>query len=595
MDMNRHILHIGIELPFTILNVESNLPTLLGYFPHHLRSKSLKMLQGPKTEIELLHNSIKRAIDSDAVSRFQVLLYESSGCCRNIQVSCSRIDREVFSVDMSGLGFETCCSLSLETPAAIVLDEVYQDSSCAWALISAEWPHCIQMVNEKFTGKFGYTAVEAAGLTLFELKPNSSDPAVWHSLLWSACEGQRVQESTTCRTKYGQERLELLSFVPVMAVPNGAIEHIMLQVVGAPDEESNTPTALGRSLFAEADPSPSAAGFSWPHYACCSPPAIDLPPASIPRFPSAPLSSQQHQHGAAAASARSNTCPASRPHSAHPAAAGIFLHDAPWAARPAAPGTAQERFPPAMPLLPSRAHEGTPPSAAPAGTSLLALLALGGGPGAFAGFPGGGGAGGGSWWGGGGGVGAPPQRVDEEYVRRLRRRHDATERRARRRASLGEAVALPPPAAAALSHHSRSLPASMFPSAAVAAAGSPDGGAETPGGRAELWARSRSFSAAATGGGEVGSWAEVLLCGGGSGGDDGRGRRVQVARGVGGSESLDTCDDGCGQRNVLGGGGRVGVRPSAAQMRSPPAESSAASAAAGVAAAAAAAAASSMD
>ena len=127
---------VAADFPHSIIWVEGPLE-LLGRNQHEIKHQPLEVLTGPKTDRLLLNNAIKRACGSNTPSQFQVVLYELSGQCRNFQVSCSRHVSE----QVSGQG----CLICLEVPNSVLLDEVYQDNSCAWALASAEWPHRMQI------------------------------------------------------------------------------------------------------------------------------------------------------------------------------------------------------------------------------------------------------------------------------------------------------------------------------------------------------------------------------------------------------------------------------------------------------------------
>ena len=258
---------VSFYQPYTILDVKSNMYFVLGYRPEDLKCKSLDVILGPKSDTALLYQSIQAASESGMASQFQMMLYEQSGKCRNMQISCCRnLD------DM--LGAQTC-SLSLELPSTIVVDEVYQDNTCGWALASSEWPHGIQMVNSKFTSEFGFSAEEATGLNLYQIITSASDSEDWRVFMGLAREGQRSQGMTVTLSKYGEQHRSLLSFEPVQTVCNGAIESIMVRFVshfvtistcGLSDLENTDTRRLlpaGESHTSGSSPSPPPLPSTW--------------------------------------------------------------------------------------------------------------------------------------------------------------------------------------------------------------------------------------------------------------------------------------------------------------------------------------------
>ena len=452
---------VSIDHPHQIIDVESKMYFVLGHRPKDLRQNPLDVILGPKSDTALLYQSIQAASESGMASQFQMMLYEQSGKCRNMQISCCRNLDDVFG--------DHACALSLDLPSTIVVDEVYQDNTCGWALASSEWPHGIQMVNSKFTSEFGFSAEEATGLNLHQIITSVSDFEDWRIFLGLACEGQRTQGAAAVTCKSGKQSQTQLSFLPVQTVANGAIEHIMVRC--ANQLECPFISDCGRSEIAGYDPlPPEGKEFLQPAGGAQagghSPVERSSPPAALAAVVAASSSDQTYASRLAGSSGRLGGFPAAPKRCASDGA--IFA-----SARPCPANRRSEPLPAAHDPF-SDAWKGDVVGirgGAPcAGHPVLMSCGGGGSHGSAAGSA--------------SGIGGESGLSMEEYVRRLQRRHEAAERRARRRQAPSPGRTAEPAGAAAAGSGQADgrglLPTSgAHPHPILAASGWPLGPAQT--------------------------------------------------------------------------------------------------------------------
>ena len=164
---------VSTATPFQILDVDSE--SLFGFENSELQGRSIFQLMGAKSDRNLLQDAI-RATTQSTSSVNQFTLYDRNGECRAMMVSCSPFFQPDFSFS---------CLMTLKNSDAITLSEAFEESFCPHVLVSTEFPHVVQMVNERFSEKIGCAPSHALGQPLNHIQ--GLDQENWCSILAAAC------------------------------------------------------------------------------------------------------------------------------------------------------------------------------------------------------------------------------------------------------------------------------------------------------------------------------------------------------------------------------------------------------------------------
>jgi PAS domain S-box-containing protein len=179
---------VSLESPHIIMTSDLSLVDLLGYTAAEAVGRSIKLLLGPMTDSVAMHAAIKNA-SFDKSNTTHAVLYERSGQCRDMLVTCSP-HRDPWGV-LRG------CAMMLEELSG----RVSSPSTTAMAIISAQPPHAVLTVNEAFSSIFGLCAAQVVGRTLRSVHGPRTDPARWHAMVRSACAGAAASCSLVLRSE----------------------------------------------------------------------------------------------------------------------------------------------------------------------------------------------------------------------------------------------------------------------------------------------------------------------------------------------------------------------------------------------------------
>jgi hypothetical protein len=380
---------VSTEVPHLILAVETSLQYLLGHAPHELVGKNFRILQGPETDTDLLSFSL----DNVNAMQGQISLYGRQGLPLIMDVLCEPL----FSTSQN----KWCILMSLEASETITLGQALGEAACPYALLSAEWPYRIEMVNQRYMEEFGVAVHDVVNKIANHIKPAVVTDSDWQALLYTAAIQGRsaVQRQVHFPTTTSSSVFDV-NFVPVVNTPNHRVEHILVRF--------STCTQPAHAPFADL---PSLAT---PQYAAAAPDAARLIPWLAPAEPSLEGMSQEIHAGPAAHACRlgrraatpliidegyvrrlhrrhqaaaRRAAPKSHAAGAPPARRRRTLPDSP--ARPP-PAGANGRGPPASPLSTSGASRETssappsPPSTCPPTPELATHGGGGGGGGEIA-------------------------------------------------------------------------------------------------------------------------------------------------------------------------------------------------------------------
>ena len=136
---------VSYDSPHWILSSDSE---VLGFSESNIRGRSLKLFYGPTTDSARLSAAIKNSALQGDSHTILAELYEGSGRCYSVIVTCSPC------YDSTGglLG----CLLLLEASDAISLSEALEASPCPKALVSGDaLHHRVLFLNPEFEHAFG--------------------------------------------------------------------------------------------------------------------------------------------------------------------------------------------------------------------------------------------------------------------------------------------------------------------------------------------------------------------------------------------------------------------------------------------------------
>ena len=243
---------VSLEVPHLVIRSNSGIRGLLDYNESEILGRSIKILLGPQTDSIVIHSSIKSSSFLKSTVA-HVVLYGKMGQCRNVIVSCSPFHDEGGSL--------TGCLMLLENSEAVTLKQALEGSSCAKALISAEYPHMVQMVNDEFTCEFGFTQSQVMGRSLRTIHGPRTDSEVWRTLLQTATTG-RISRATMYQCSSScSESLHRLTCVPV-AEADGAISNLLIFFESA-NESTAAVTNLEPASYASGRNAAASARFDF--------------------------------------------------------------------------------------------------------------------------------------------------------------------------------------------------------------------------------------------------------------------------------------------------------------------------------------------
>jgi hypothetical protein len=239
---------VSLQKPHMILAVGGSQRRIMGYKSCDLDGRPFTILQGPKTDLKIQECAMMNTQTSGISSDFFLVLYDAALQPHDMAVSCS------LHPDVNG---HSCCCLTLQLSGAVCLQDVFLETSCAWALTASEWPYFVSVINNQFICEFGLSGSDIVGQTLHRIKPLHTESTVWRRLLKMASEGRRVQDSALTRSHFGIEKLTALTCTPVVDASGSKVEFVMVRFSpGADPSAASAGPADPPPLFA---PSGSAA------------------------------------------------------------------------------------------------------------------------------------------------------------------------------------------------------------------------------------------------------------------------------------------------------------------------------------------------
>lgn len=217
-----------------IRRVDTDQEHLLGHLPHQILGKATSEFEGPLTDSAVLRAAIANAGSRGQESEFFCTLYGREGESGDFLITCEPHRDQ--PQDPNGV------LLSLEPSQAIPLSAVFEPTPQAWALLQAEWPYFVDMINPVFSTQFGYSELDIVGQNLHRIKPPRVPSAALRRLLHDAASGRRSHEILTLCNISGAEVEVEATCVPVVTPPSSAVEYLLVRFA-APRPPSPSETA----------------------------------------------------------------------------------------------------------------------------------------------------------------------------------------------------------------------------------------------------------------------------------------------------------------------------------------------------------------
>ena len=242
-DMETPQLIVSLEKPFRIIASKGNSSGVLGYSDDEVRGQPLEIFHGPGTRCFLLQCAIENASLAET-TRIDLVLCDKWGRSRAVDAT--------FSPFTGGDGITLGCLVSFDATEAIALAEAFDDALNPGpkAIVSAEHPHMVEMVNENLTKFLGFSHNQSAGRGLVGLVCSPrTPPARLYSLIATAAAGRSSRDSLYLRTSAASDLLADACFTPVLDPVSGHIKHVLARfapcemiVLGGADSETTLPS-----------------------------------------------------------------------------------------------------------------------------------------------------------------------------------------------------------------------------------------------------------------------------------------------------------------------------------------------------------------
>ena len=213
---------VSLEKPFRILASKGNASGVLGYADDEVRGQLLDMFQGQGTRSFLLQCAIENASLAETTRITGLVLCDKWGRSGAVDAT--------FSPFTGGGGAILGCHISFDSTEAIALAEALDDVLYpgAKAIVSAEYPHMVEIVNFQLTKMLGFSHNQSAGRGLVGLVCSPRTPAArLYGLIGAACEGRGTQEKLYLRNNAASDMLANVRFTPVLDPGSGIIKHVM--------------------------------------------------------------------------------------------------------------------------------------------------------------------------------------------------------------------------------------------------------------------------------------------------------------------------------------------------------------------------------
>jgi hypothetical protein len=219
---------VSIEPPYQILATETGVDEILLHSAEDLRRQTIDVFEGPRTDRSLFRIAIQKTAVRES-SKYQLILYDRYGQSHNNSVT--------FSPYHDATGTKLACMMAIEESDPILLQDVFKDNVYAQALVSAEAPYHLQMINDEFSSIFRFAREDISGQTMNIIQSHKTDILRWCTLFQTACEGQAVTGTLVLASRWQVDVRALLTFAPVVDAPNSKVTYVLIRFEPSSCEE----------------------------------------------------------------------------------------------------------------------------------------------------------------------------------------------------------------------------------------------------------------------------------------------------------------------------------------------------------------------
>jgi hypothetical protein len=118
-----------------------------------------------------------------------------------------------------------CCQVAIGPSEAIILGDEFDNSDCPLALLAADSPHYVTMVNDDFLKKFRCTRLQAIGVAFARFQ--GTNQSSWIPLVDAALHGKIARDKVHTSASLLPVEDDVIC-VPVVGALNGAIRYILV-------------------------------------------------------------------------------------------------------------------------------------------------------------------------------------------------------------------------------------------------------------------------------------------------------------------------------------------------------------------------------
>ena len=219
---------VALTSPYQVIMSDSRFHDLLQFSADEMIGRSLNICMGPLTNSAKIDAAI-RSSSSGKAATIHVVLYSRHGEARNIVISCSPF--------LGHAGEQHGCLLELESSEARTIHEAMEESASGKALISAEQPCIVQMINDAFTSMFGFTNTQMVGRSLRIIQGPRADASQFNRLVEWASTGRASSGKLWLSSSSCFEFHATVSIVPIVDAQSDCISNLMV-LFDCPDASS---------------------------------------------------------------------------------------------------------------------------------------------------------------------------------------------------------------------------------------------------------------------------------------------------------------------------------------------------------------------
>ena len=219
---------VALNSPHQIIMSDSRFHELLQCSANEMIGRSLHFCMGPLTDFAKIDAAIQNSCQGISAT-IHVVLYNRHGETRNTVISCSPF--------LGHAEEQIGCIMDIENSAAITIPKAISESSYAKALISAQQPCMVQLINDAFTSVFGFTSAQMVGRSLRNIQGPRADVGHFDAMTKWASTGRASSGKLWLSSSACFEFHATISILPIVDTQSDCISNLMV-LFDCPDASS---------------------------------------------------------------------------------------------------------------------------------------------------------------------------------------------------------------------------------------------------------------------------------------------------------------------------------------------------------------------